>query len=143
MTRTRKIVLWMAAAALALGSAAVVLPIVVSAGHADSARIVSIKETREYQDPALLKKAWALPVAAAYRADIEFQQNGSVCGPSSLANVLHSLKRAGTQESILQGSGFSTIMGYLPQGLTLDQLATIARENTARGWSSRIDSTKR
>ncbi len=95
MARTRKIVLWMAAAALALGSAAVVLPIVVSDGHADSARIVSIKETREYQNPALLKKAWALPVAAAYHADIEFQQNGSVCGPSSLANVLHSLKQAG------------------------------------------------
>ena len=132
MARTRKIVLWMAAAALALGSAAVVLPIVVSDGHADSARIVSIKETREYQDPALLKKAWALPVAAAYHVDIEFQQNGSVCGPSSLANVLHSLKQAGTQESILQGSGFTTIMGYLPQGLTLDQLATIAREKLRR-----------
>jgi hypothetical protein len=32
------------------------------------------------------------------------------------------------QESILQGSGFSTVMGYLPQGLTLDQLAEVARK---------------
>jgi len=124
--------LWTAAAALFLGGPAGILPIFVSAVHADSARVVSIKETRDYQDPALLNKAWALPVAAAYQADIEFQQNGSVCGPTSVANVLHSLKQAGNQESILQGSGFSTVMGYLPEGLTLDQLATIARQKLHR-----------
>jgi hypothetical protein len=132
MSRTRKIVLWTALAALLLGGSAVILPIFVSAGHADSARVVSIKETRDYQDPALLKKAWALPVAAAYQADIEFQENGSVCGPASLANVLHSRKQPGNQESIVQGSGFSTVMGYLPQGLTLDQLAEIARQKLQR-----------
>jgi hypothetical protein len=128
MARTRKIVLWTALGALLLGGAAVVLPIFISEGHADYARVVSIKETPDYQDPALLKKAWALPVAAAYQADIEFQQNGSVCGPASLANVLHSRKQPGNQESILQGSGFSTVMGYLPEGITLDQLADIARQ---------------
>src|SRR5665213_3861268 len=101
MARARRIVLWTAAAALFLGGPAGILPIFVSAVHADSARVVSIKETRDYQDPALLNKAWALPVAAAYQADIEFQQNGSVCGPTSVANVLHSLKQAGNQESIL------------------------------------------
>jgi hypothetical protein len=73
MSRTRKIVLETALATLLLGGSALVLPIVISPGHADSARVVSIKETRDYQDPVLLKKAWALPVAAAYRADIEFQ----------------------------------------------------------------------
>jgi hypothetical protein len=127
MARTRKIVLWTALAALLVGGSAVILPIFISEGRADTARVVSIKETRDYQDPVLLKKAWALPVAAAYQADIESQQNGSLCGPTSLADVLHSLKQAGNQESILQGSGFSTVMGYLPQGLTLDQLAEIAR----------------
>jgi hypothetical protein len=132
MARTRKIVLWTALGALLLGGAAVVLPIFISEGHADYARVVSIKETPDYQDPALLKKAWALPVAAAYQADIEFQQNGSVCGPASLANVLHSRKQPGNQESILQGSGFSTVMGYLPEGLTLDQLADIARQKLQR-----------
>lgn len=70
--------------------------------------------------------------SAAYQADIEFQRNGSVCGPTSLADVLHSLKRAGSQESVLQGSGFSTVMGYLPAGLTLDQLADIARQKLQR-----------
>ena len=128
MARAGKVVLWTALAGLVLGGSAVVLPIFVSEGHADYARVVSIKETSEYQDPALLKKAWMLPVAAAYRADIEFQKNGSVCGPTSLGNVLHSFKQSGNQESILQGSGFSTVMGYLPEGLTLDQLADLARQ---------------
>jgi hypothetical protein len=132
MARTRKIVLWTALGALFLGGSAVVLPIFVSEGRADYARVVSIKETPDYQDPALLKKAWSLPVAAAYQADIEFQQNGSVCGPASLANVLHSRKQPGNQESILQGSGFSTVMGYLPEGITLDQLADIARQKLHR-----------
>ena len=132
MARTRKIVLWTATAALLLGGSAAILPIFVSEGHADYARVVSIKETRDYQDPALLKKAWALPVAAAYQADIDFQQNGSVCGPTSLVNVLQSLKQPGSQQSMLQGSGFSTVLGYLPEGLTLDQLADIARQKLKR-----------
>ena len=132
MARTRNIILGTALAALFLGGSAVILPIFISASHADYARVVSIKQTRDYQDPALLKKAWALPVAAAYQADIDYQQNGSVCGPTSLVNVLHSLKQPGNQESILQGSGFSTVMGYLPEGLTLDQLADIARQKLHR-----------
>jgi Phytochelatin synthase len=132
MTRTRTIVVWTAAAALLLGGSAVVLPSLISAGSADYAHVVSIKETRDYQDPALLKKAWALPVAAAYQSDIDFQRNASVCGPTSLVNVLHSLKQPGNQESILQGTNFSTVLGYLPEGLTLDQLADLARMKLQR-----------
>jgi hypothetical protein len=132
MTRTRKIVLWTAAAALLLGGSAVILPSLIPVGHADYPRVVSIKETGDYQDPALLKKAWALPVAAAYQPDIDFQRNASVCGPTSLVNVLHSLKQPGNQESILQGTNFFTVLGYLPEGLTLDQLADIARQKLQR-----------
>jgi Phytochelatin synthase len=132
MTRTRKIALWMTATALLLGGSAVILPSLISEGHPDYARVVSIKETHDYQDPALLKKAWTLPVAADYQADIDFQRNASVCGPTSLVNVLHSLKQPGNQESILQGTNFSTVLGYLPQGLTLDQLADIARQKLQR-----------
>jgi hypothetical protein len=132
MTRTRKIVLWTAVGALMLGGSAVVLPSLISEGHADYASAVSVKETSDYQNPALLKKAWALPVAAAYQAGIEFQRNASVCGPTSLANVLHSIKQPGNQESILQGTNFSTVLGYLPEGLTLDQLADIARQKLQR-----------
>jgi Phytochelatin synthase len=132
MTRTRKIVLWMAVAASFLVGSAVILPSLISEGHADYARVVSIKETSDYQNPALLRKAWALPVAATYQADIDFQRNASVCGPTSLVNILHSLKQPGNQESILQGTNFSTVMGYLPQGLTLDQLGDIARQKLQR-----------
>jgi hypothetical protein len=128
MTRTRKIVVWIAVAASLLVGSAVILPSLISEGHAEYAGVVSIKETGDYQNPALLKEAWALPVAATYRADIDFQRNASVCGPTSLVNVLHSLKQPGSQESILQGTNFSTVMGYLPQGLTLDQLADIASQ---------------
>jgi hypothetical protein len=115
-----------------LGGSAAVLPSFVSEGRADRASAVSLKETNDYQNPALLEKAWALPVAATYRAGIEFQRNGSVCGPTSLANVLHSIKQPGNQESILQGTNFSTVLGYLPEGLTLDQLADIARQKLQR-----------
>ena len=132
MARTRNLVLCTALAALVLGGSALVLPTFISEGQADSACVVSIKESRDFQDPVLLKKAWTLPVASAYQADIEFQQNGSVCGPTSLVDVLHSLKQPGNQESILQGSGFSTVMGYLPEGLTLDQLADLARQKLHR-----------
>jgi hypothetical protein len=132
MAHTRKIVLWAALAALLLGGSALVLPIFISEGQADSARVISVKETRDFQEPMLLKKAWTLPVASAYQADIEFQQNGSVCGPTSLADVLHSLGQPGNQDSILQGSGFSTVMGYLPEGLSLDQLADLARQKLHR-----------
>ncbi|HTD73079.1 MAG TPA: phytochelatin synthase family protein [Steroidobacteraceae bacterium] len=132
MTRARKIVLWTAVAALVLGGSAAVLPSLVSTGHADNAGAVSIKETSDYQNPVLLKKAWALPVAATYQAGIEFQRNGSVCGPTSLANVLHSIKQPGNQESVLQGTNFFIVLGYLPEGLTLDQLADIARQKLQR-----------
>jgi Phytochelatin synthase len=131
MTRTRKIVSWIALAALVLGGSAVIVPAFISPGRAD-ATVVSIKESSVYQDPLLLKKAWQLPVAATYQAAIEYQHNGSVCGPTSVANVLHSLDKPGTQESVLEGTNFSTIMGYLPEGITLDQLADVAGQKLHR-----------
>jgi hypothetical protein len=132
MTRTRKIVSWTALAALVLGGAGVILPVFISQGRADTGNVVSIKESNVYQDPLLLKKAWQQPVAATYQAAFEYQRNGSVCGPTSVANVLHSLDKPGDQESVLQGSEFSTVLGYLPEGLTLDQLAGIARQKLQR-----------
>jgi hypothetical protein len=132
LTRTRKIVLWTALAALAFGGLSVVLPAFVSPGRADTAAVVSIKESNAYQDPVLLKKAWQLPVAKTYQAAIEYQQNGSVCGPTSVANVLHSLDKPGNQESVLQGTTFTTVLGYLPEGITLDELAEVARQKLQR-----------
>src|SRR5271169_1984699 len=113
-------------AALLGGSIAIILPML-SGAHADYSHVVSIKGFQEYQNPALLEQAWALPVAARYQREIDYQRNPSVCGPTSLANVLHSLGQPGDQEKILQGTGLTTVLGILPQGITLDQLADIAK----------------
>lgn len=124
--------LWTGALALLLGgSAAIVLPRL-AGGHADYSSVVSIKATPEYQNPILLRQAWALPVAALYQPGIDFQRNPSVCGPASIVNVLHSLRQPGDQHSILQDTGLTTVLGFLPQGVTLDQLADIAREKVSR-----------
>jgi hypothetical protein len=127
MKRSARKLIWIGLLAVLLGgSVAIVLPML-SGAHADYSRVVSIKDLQEYQNPALLEQAWALPVAAAYQREIDYQRNPSVCGPTSLADVLHSLGQPGDQEKILQGTGLTTVLGILPQGVTLDQLADIAR----------------
>ena len=132
MQRLQRKFIWIGVLALLFGgSAAIVLPML-SGAYADNSRLVSIKETQQYQNPALLKQAWALPVAVLYQPGIEYQRNASVCGPTSIANVLHSLQQPGDQEIILQGTGLSTVLGYLPQGVTLDQLADIAKLKLSR-----------
>jgi hypothetical protein len=114
--------------ALLLGGPLALVGPMLSGARADYAHVDSIKDTQEYQDPALLERAWRLPVASLYQRDIDYQRNPSVCGPTSLANVLHSLELPGDQEKVLQGTGLTTVMGFLPQGITLDQLADVARQ---------------
>ena len=127
MTRVRKVLLSIGVVALLIGGAVTMVPPLLWGDHVDYSHVASIKDAREYQDPTLLEKAWALPVATLYRADIDFQPNISLCGPTSVINVLRSLHRPGDQSTILQGTGISTVMGFLPGGVTLDQLAEIAR----------------
>ena len=122
----RKLI-WIGLFAVLLAGSVAIVPPMLSGAHADYSHVVSIKDLPEYQNPALLEQAWALPVAARYRWQIDYQRNPSVCGPTSLANVLHSLGQPGDQEKILQGTGLTTVLGILPQGVTLDQLADIAR----------------
>lgn len=106
------------------------------AAHADVQALASLPQAvasdaaqphRTLQDPALLAQAWALPVAALYRPAIEYQRNLSFCGPTSLANVAHSMGRSMDQAEVLDGTGVSTLAGYLPSGITLDALAQVAR----------------
>jgi len=132
MTRVHKIVLSLGLATLLAGGSVALIPPLLWGDHADYSHVVSIKDAREYQDPALLEKAWALPVATLYHSDIAFQRNASVCGPTSIANVLRSLHQPGDQATILEGTGISTVMGYLPGGVTLDQLAEIANQKVGR-----------
>ena len=85
-----------------------------------------------HREAPLMERAWALPAAAAYRGEITFQSNGSVCGPSSLANLFRSLGEPATTESaVLDGTGRCRT-GICFMGLTLDELAEVARAHTAR-----------
>jgi len=96
------------------------------------ANVISIADAPSYQDPALLARAWALPVAAAYRYDgFEYQANPSFCGPTSAANVAQSLGAEVTQTTVLRGTSIKPFLGFVP-GITLDQEAEILRVATGR-----------
>jgi hypothetical protein len=115
-----------------LAGVGTVVPPLLWGDGADYSRVVSIKTTREYQDPALLAKAWALPAAAMYRSEFESQTNASFCGPTSVVDVMRSLHARGDQSTVLEGTGFTTFLGFLPRGLTLDDVGKIARTRLKR-----------
>jgi hypothetical protein len=122
---------------VALGAGAItILPPLLWGDGADYSKVVSIKTTREYQDAALLEKAWALPVAREYRPspdhEIDYQKNGSFCGPTSVVNVARSLHKDADQASILADTGIQTTLGMLPGGITLEQLASLAERRTGK-----------
>lgn len=84
----------------------------------------SIERTAAYQDEALLARAWSLPVAHRYGpAGYIYQPNQSVCGPTSVADVMLSEGRPTDPKTVADQSGAFQIFGYLPRGLTLDQEA--------------------
>jgi Phytochelatin synthase len=92
--------------------------------------VVSIQTLPAYQDQERLARAWALPVAHEYSAEIRYQTKGSRCGPSSLANILGSLgDEDDTEDEVLAGTGYCWLGQCLP-GLTLDEVAEIARAKT-------------
>jgi hypothetical protein len=93
--------------------------------------VVSIQRAPEYQDPALLARAWSLPAAASYDHRVDSQRNVSVCGPTAAANVLRSLGGAATTaDAVLEGTGRCRVLGYCWNGLTLDELADVLRQKT-------------
>src|SRR5689334_7138370 len=128
MTRTKKALLSVGAGVLLLVGSAVFLPTMMCSDGVDYAHAISIKTAPEYQQAALLERAWALPVAQRYKAGVDFQINGSFCGPASVVNVMRSLGTQASQSTVLEGTDAKTVMGVLPGGLTLDQLAEIARK---------------
>lgn len=87
--------------------------------------VVSIKTLPQYQDAALLQRAWALPVAAKYANPPLSQTNPSACGPASVANVLRSVALEGSQDSVA-AHGAGCVFGVCMGGLTLMQLAAAA-----------------
>jgi hypothetical protein len=92
----------------------------------------SIKSHAAYQDPALLARAFGLPVAGRYRAGLDFQRNGTFCGPTSVVNVLRSLGQKAEQATVLEGTALRTWLGLLPRGLTLDQLSDVMQVRLQR-----------
>src|SRR3954447_12978865 len=88
--------------------------------------VPSIKNEPTYQNPAILERAWHLPVAATYQRRLFFQTNGSVCGPTSVANVERSLGHEGSSvDTVLTGTG-KCWSGMCMGGLSLDELAEVA-----------------
>jgi hypothetical protein len=126
-------------AVLALGAGAVVaggpdgpVPRLLFGDGVDYSSVTSIKTSREYQDPALLEKAWALPVAQKYKPGFESQRNGSFCGPASAVDLMRSLDEAAEQGTVLDGTGLSTVFGLRWGGVTLEQLADLLRKKTGK-----------
>lgn len=82
--------------------------------------------------PELIERAWQLPAAATFHEYVNWQSNGSRCGPAAVANAYRSLgEAASTEGKVLAGTG-RCWTGVCILGLTLDELAEVARTNTSR-----------
>jgi hypothetical protein len=85
----------------------------------------SIRASPQYQDAALLARAWSLPVARRMQPGFRYQRNPTTCGPASLAIVQRSLGREADEAAVLAGTG-KCWTGLCIGGVTLDELAEIA-----------------
>ncbi len=95
------------------------------------ASVASIERRADFRDPVLMRQGWALPVAVRYAAlPYEYQDNPSYCGPTSVADVLHSLGQRTDQHRVIDGTRFEPAFGLLLGGLTLDQLADLLRQRS-------------
>jgi len=79
------------------------------------------------QQPELLRRAWELPVARLY-APLLFQNFVSICGPTSVANVLRSM-------GVQTGRNPFRRIGLRP--MSLDQLVSESAEVVPSGWQVR------
>ncbi|WP_353646333.1 phytochelatin synthase family protein [Mesorhizobium sp. WSM2239] len=91
--------------------------------------------------PELIDRAWQLPVATTFKPNVSWQSNGSRCGPASLANAFRSIgEEEITEGEVLDGTGLCST-GFCIMGLTLDELAEVARGHTHRNVSVVRDMT--
>jgi hypothetical protein len=89
-------------------------------------------QTSVTRDAPLIERAWQLPAASTYAREVVWQSNPSRCGPASLANVFRSLgDPASTEGAVLAGTG-RCWTGFCFLGLTLDELADVARAHAGR-----------
>lgn len=97
------------------------------AAAGDWSHVDTIADDATYQEPALLERAWAMPVASAFRPRFVSQPNGSFCGPTSVVDVMRSLGQQADTDTVLEGTGITTVGGILPGGITLEQLRDLVR----------------
>lgn len=83
--------------------------------------------TTVHADEALLQKAWELPIARLY-APLLSQSITSICGPTSVANVLRSM---GVQ------TGRNPFRRIGLRAMSLDQLVSESAEVVPSGWRVR------
>jgi Phytochelatin synthase len=102
--------------------------LVVSRSHVPSEAIAS-SVTRT---PELIARAWHLPVAATFQRYVDWQSNGSRCGPAAVANTYRSLGEAARTEGKVLARTWSCWTGVCIMGLTLDELAKVAQSHTSR-----------
>ncbi|RVG58099.1 phytochelatin synthase family protein [Sinorhizobium meliloti] len=94
-----------------------------------SSETIQLSVTRT---PALLQRAWSLPVARTFHQQVLWQSNPSRCGPASVANSFRSIGEEETTEAaVLDDTGYCWT-GFCLIGLTLDELADLARMKTRR-----------
>jgi len=133
MSRMTKGFIAGAAVAVLLGGGLVAAPTLLFSDGVDYSHAATIKKTHDYQDAALLSRAWALPVAQIYQHDgVDYQHNGSFCGPTSAVNVLRSLGAATDQAHVLDGTDAHPHLGMLFGGITLDHLADVMRAKSGK-----------
>lgn len=87
----------------------------------------SIARSPTYQHPDLLARAWALPVARRY-APLLSQSVTSICGPTSVANVLRSMGVA---------TGANPFRRFGLRAMSLDQVVQEGAEVVPAGWTAR------
>src|SRR6478672_10787903 len=116
-----------------IGGAVVVVPPLLFGDGVDYSQMVSIERAPAYQDAALLAQAFAQPVAAAYqKGGLDYQGNGSFCGPTTAVDVLRSFGVGADQQHVLDGTGIGTTFGMVWGGLTLDKEAELLRAKTGK-----------
>src|SRR3954470_9553222 len=90
-------------------------------------RTASIRSSPEWQRADLLARAWALPVARLY-APLVSQSVLSICGPTSVANVLRSMQVP---------TGKNPFRRFGVRAMSLDQLVSEAAEVVRPVWRVR------
>jgi hypothetical protein len=94
----------------------------------------SVADAPYYQNPVLLERAWAQPVAAAYKPAFEYQINAAFCGPAAIVNVFRSLGVGEyTQENVFDNAEVSYWKARI-LGLTLDEMAELVKAHNSDHW---------